>query len=78
MIKSPDVNTLRAMARLEYNEDYKLVMQWLRDEHKNISLANDAVRVKIDLRRGQGAALLLSQFLTIQDDAEKTLSIINR
>ena len=74
MIHTPDKQVLQSLSRLAYNEDFKTVRAWLEPELTNISIKNDNELDEVLLRRGQGAALLLRQFLTIQDNAEETLT----
>lgn len=76
MINEPEVEVIKSLARLAYNDDFKTVRGWLESELSNISKANDEYLDEILLRRGQGAALLLRQFMSIQDNAETTLSKI--
>jgi len=72
----PDKQVLQALSRLVHQDDYKTVRTWLESELTNISRNNDSQLDEVLLRRGQGAALLLREFLKVQDDAEETLTKI--
>lgn len=74
MINEPDIEATKSLARLTHNDDFKTVLKWLRSELVNISETNDEKIDEIQLRRGQGAALLLRQFLSIQSSAEEVLN----
>ncbi len=74
MIHSPDDEALRALARLSYHEDYKTVRGWLESVREDLSKRNDYQRDEVLLRHGQGAAMLLREFFSIQDTAEDVLN----
>ena len=78
MINKPNIETLRAIARLTYNEDFKTMTKWLESELVNISEANNEQLDIVLTRRGQGAASLLRQLLSIQSEAESILKKIKR
>ena len=78
MINKPNIETLRAIARLTYNEDFKTMTTWLESELVNISEANNEQLNIVLTRRGQGAASLLRQLLSIQSEAEQVLKKIKR
>ena len=74
MIHTPDKQVLQSLSRLAYVDDFKTIRAWLESELNNMSIKNDNELNEVLLRRGQGAALLLRSLLTIQDDAEDTLT----
>ena len=76
MIVAPNKQGLEALARLTYNDDFKTMKTWLELELQRISLANDYAKDINDLRRGQGAAVLLRELISIQSTAETVLKKI--
>lgn len=78
MINHPNEEVFRSLARLSHNDDFKAVRKWLEVELKRISGQNDEHNDITNLRRGQGAALLLKQILSLQSNAEIFLNTMKR
>ncbi len=75
MINSPkDKRVLQALARLNYNDDFKTVKEWLESELADMSEWNDNQLNDVLLRRGQGAALVLRAYLSIHENVESWLN----
>lgn len=69
MLKIPGENTLRALSRLEGNEDWKTVQEWLRACLEAQREANDTQPNEVPLRQGQGAAQALKDLLKHAQEA---------
>ncbi|MDY6856352.1 MAG: hypothetical protein SWO11_16965 [Thermodesulfobacteriota bacterium] len=47
------------------NENFQLVLQWLRDERQRLFISNSQAKIEVDFRWQQGAIQLLHDFLRL-------------
>ncbi len=74
MIQSPPKQVYEALARLEGDRDFTLVLDWLQMEHESILEGVELQQNDALLRQGQGAAQTLRTIISSAGSARKIAS----
>lgn len=74
MLSRPDVKVLGALKRLQMHPDWDTVIQYLTEERRLLLEATAESSPKVALRRFQGRAMLLKEFLALAEDPDSVLT----
>lgn len=73
MIKSPNKQTLQALAALDGNSDFQTVLDWLKDNLNTLYVDGSYAKDEAQARWHQGAQQVLSEFIDKAEHARDTI-----
>ncbi len=74
MITNPeDPRVWQALSRLQYNDDWNTVREWLETERQGLQDRNDSQLEDVLLRRGQGGSLMLKELFRVMDESTEAI-----
>jgi hypothetical protein len=63
VLSKPDARILSALATLEHDKDFQLVLMWLAGSLDEIRKANDSTKDEVLTRWNQGASQAIAEFI---------------
>jgi len=72
---TPDDHILRALIRLNSDEEYKYLKIWLADSYQAQLIENSEIGPEVNARWGQGKAQQLKELVELFIDARKLLDL---
>lgn len=74
MLERPDKDVLEALAALDHNSNYAVIMDWLRRSQTNTHSVLTNADAPVVIHRHQGANQLLSELIDLSTNARTLLS----